>query len=311
MNSGGLILGYIVGQISSTGRLLWRTWKEEGKQIISYISINEMKRNIIKYKNFPLYSLWSGLLNTASVMMPPLLLSYFYTPAVVGYYALGQRVVNLPMNLIGNAVAQAFYPYASEANGKGNLSSVTFVVFKNLISIGLVPILLISLIAPELFVFIFGENWYEAGQYVRWISLWLFVVFIASPLSNLYSVLEMQRIGLFIDFLLFLSRLTVLIIGGLYGNALFTIALFGIVGALIWMVNCIVILKLVGLSFFTIIKEISFELLKAIPFTILTVLSLVILDNSLILILSAILSGLVFLILKIKNFTMLTSITSK
>ncbi|MEH7344377.1 oligosaccharide flippase family protein [Bacillus sp. JJ1532] len=298
MQAGGLIGGQVAGQVLSTGRLIWKTLGEEGKQIIEYLSFSNMKLNLIKYKNFPLYSLWSGLLNTSSVMMPPLLLGFYFTPTVVGLYSLGHRVLNLPMNLIGSAVAQAFYPHASEAYRNGELGRVTFDVYKNLISIGLVPILLISLIAPELFLFVFGDNWYEAGQYVRWIGLWIFFVFISSPLSNIYLILEKQRLGLIMDFLLFFCRLIVLIIGGLSGDALLTIALFGMIGALLWIINCIFILKLAGISLYIVLKQVIREFLKAIPYTLLPIISMIFFKDSFTLIFSAILSGVFFLIIK-------------
>jgi lipopolysaccharide exporter len=299
--AGGLISGHIAGQVVSTGRLIWQTWKDEGKLIISYLSIKVMIKNLVKYKNFPIYSSWSGLLNTASFMMPPLLLGYFFTATVVGFYALGQRVLSLPMNLIGVAVAQAFFPHTSEAYRKGDLDRLTFQVFKNLISISLVPMLLITLIAPDLFSFIFGSNWYEAGRYVRWMSLWLLFVFIASPLSQLYSILEKQRLGLLMDILLFSSRLIVLMLGGLYGDALLTVALFGIVGAILWMLNCVFILNLAGVPYKKVLKVILWETFKGIPYTIFPIFLFIIYDNSLVLILSAILSGLIFISFQIKR----------
>jgi lipopolysaccharide exporter len=299
--SGGLIIGHIFGQIAATGRLIYQTWKEEGRLIICFISKNKVKENLIKYKNFPLYSSWSGLLNSASIMMPPLLLGYFFTPTVVGFYALGQRVLSMPMNIVGNAVAQAFFPHASEANRIGNLESVTFIVYKNLLSLGLVPLLLISLIAPELFAVIFGKNWYEAGEYVRWMSIWLFFVFISSPLSIIYSVLERQKLGLIMDLILFISRLAVLIIGGLYGGPLLTIALFGIVGALLWMVNCLMILSLAGVPIYKTVYELLKELFKAIPYSLITILLLVENINALSIILSAIVTIFIFLIFQIRK----------
>ncbi|MCQ6264727.1 oligosaccharide flippase family protein [Fictibacillus sp. WQ 8-8] len=299
--AGGLIGGQFAGQIAATGWLLWQTWKENGKQILSYLSTRNIRKNIVEYRNFPIYSLWSGLLNTASVMIPPLVLGYFFTPAVVGFYALGQRTINLPMSIVGDAVAQVFFPYATEANRNGNLDSVTLDVFKNLLSIALVPISLISLVAPELFSFVFGENWYEAGQYVRWMSIWLIFVFISSPLSNLYLVMERQRLGLFIDILLFSSRLAVLIIGGIFGDPLFTIALFAVVSAVLWMTNCTLILFLAGLSLYKVLRELVLEILKALPYTGLTFFILFSYDNSFILIMSAILSGIIFILLQYKK----------
>lgn len=299
--AGGLIGGQIAGQAVATGRLAGQIWKDEGKQLTSYISKKELKRMLFRYKDFPLYSSWSGILNTASIMMPALLLGYFFTPVVVGFYALGHRVLNTPMSVIGGAVAQVFFPRATEARRIGELDRITFDIFKQLLSIGLVPILLITIVAPELFAIVFGAEWYAAGEYVRWMGLWLLFVFISSPLSLLYAVQERQRAGLVMNLLMFSSRLIALVVGGLYGNALLTIALFGLTGAVLWIINCMYIMYLAGVPIIKVFKEIAKQTIKAIPFAIFPILVVIFLSSSILFVLSAIFVGIIFLLIQFKK----------
>jgi O-antigen/teichoic acid export membrane protein len=294
---GGLIGGLIVGQLAATGRLAWQIGKDEGKVLISYISIQKLKQIALRYKKFPLYDSWSSLFNTASTMLPALLLGYFFTPAVVGYYALGNRVLAMPMNVIGGSIAQVFFPRATQAQHDGELSRVTLDMFERLLAIGFVPVMLIALVAPDLFSLVFGEKWRVAGQYARWMSLWLLFVFVSSPLSTMYYVKERQKDGLIINFIMFSSRLLVLVIGGIKGDALFTIALFGITGAVLWIVNCVYILYLADVpglrTFSAILKQVT----EGVPYAILPLMAWHIYGNTISFVLAGVGAGIIFLII--------------
>ncbi|MCF8011595.1 MAG: oligosaccharide flippase family protein [Clostridiales bacterium] len=299
LGSGGLISGVILGHLIATVRLAWQIWKDEGKLLKSYIKISNIKRMLIRHKKFPLYSSWSGLLNTASTMLPALLLGYFFSPVVVGYYALGHRVLALPMGVIGRSVSQVFFPRATEARRAGELDRLTYDLFKRLLQIGFVPFLLLTIVAPDLFALLFGARWWTAGEYVQWLSVWLLFVFISSPLSTMFSVLEKQKNGLIVNIVMFSTRLSVLVIGGLKGNALFTIALFGITGALLWCLNCTYILYMAGVSVKQVYTTILQQVIRALPYAFFPLLILYMFNNSLAFVLAGIAAGIAFILIQI------------
>ena len=57
-----------------------------------------------RYKKFPLVEIWSAILNTLSVQLAPLLLVYYFTPEIVGLYAQGMRLIQLPMASLRSVV---------------------------------------------------------------------------------------------------------------------------------------------------------------------------------------------------------------
>ncbi len=295
VSAGGLIGGSIVGQLTATGRLAWQIAKDEGQQIRNSITKLNTIQMSIRYKDFPIYSSWSGLLNSASTMLPALLLGYFFTPAVVGFYALGHRVLAMPMGVVGGSIAQVFFPRATEARRTGNLDRLSLDMFNRLLAIGFVPFLLITIVAPDLFALVFGAGWWVAGEYVRWMSIWLLFVFISSPLSTMYAVMERQREGLIVNIVMFSSRLIVLVIGGIKGDALFTIAIFGITGAVLWVVNCIYIQHLAGVSPIKLVKVIIQQVGYGVPYAALPILVYLGTSNSLAFVLSAMGAGIIFL----------------
>lgn len=299
MGPGGLISGLITGQLAATGRLAWQVARDEGKFFRSCIRARNLKKVAIRYKKFPLYDSWSGLFNTASSMLPALLLGYFFSPVVVGFFALGQRVLSLPMGVIGSSIAQVFYPRAAEAQRTGDLDGVTLQMFARLLGIGLVPLMLITIVAPDLFAVVFGQRWWTAGQYVRWMSLWLLFVFVSSPLSTIYYVKERQRDLLIVNVIMFIARLLVIIIGGLRGNALFTISLFGITSAILYIFNCTYILYLAGISTLTVHLTIINHVIRSLPYALPPLLAWYVLSSPLVFVLAGIGSGIIFLIVLI------------
>lgn len=235
----GLIGGYIVADL-----IMLREMKND-KFFFRQISIQRMKELAIRYKEFPLYSSWSMVANTISLQVPAFMLAFFYSTKIVGYYSLANMAVNLPMGLMGSAIGQVFFQKASEQkNQSGVVKNVVNETHKKLISTGVFPMIVLMVISEKIFGLIFGAEWSISGVYVKILVPWLFLVFISSPLSTLFSVLEKQEIGLFFNVALLISRVLALFIGGYYGDPIFTMTLFSVTGVIFWSWMNIYLLKI-------------------------------------------------------------------
>lgn len=215
-------------------------------------SFEEIKTTARRYKNFPLISTWSALANTASTQLPLILFASLFSPSVAGYYSLANRVLNLPMALIGKSISDVFYERASRsAKDKDELARITLEIFKKLIFIGSLSMSIVMVYGDIIFPFVFGEEWKRAGEYSQWISVWLCFVLAASPLSILYYVLEMQKESLLINTVMLTSRIGVLYIGAfLVLDDLVIVSIFSIVGSVLWIGMCLRILTITGVKFY-------------------------------------------------------------
>jgi len=231
---GSLIGASLVGSSVSTAVLGGQIWRDDHALLRRSISWSGMVEGLKRYKNFPLIDSSSALLNAASWQMPAFLLAAFFSPAVVGYYALGFRVLQFPMSLIGGSIAQVFFQRASEARSDGTLPNFVESVFHLLVVIGIFPILTVTIVGPELFAVIFGDAWVEAGVYAQILSIWAFAWFISSPLSTLWAVLEKQAFGIRITTLNFVTRTISLVLGGITGSPVVALALFAFSGILVY-----------------------------------------------------------------------------
>jgi lipopolysaccharide exporter len=280
-SSGGFLIGgNIVGPMVSALFLGVKVWKDNSLFFIKHICIRQMIAGMKRYRKFPLLNSWSSLLNTTSLQLPSLLLATFFSPAVVGYYLLGHRVLRLPLNLIGNSIAQVFYQRASSARVVGDLSKFVYNIFSRLISLGMFPILMLTIAGQDLFIVVFGEQWAEAGTYIQILSIWTFFVFIGNPISNLTNVLEKQEAGLVFNIILITSRIVALVIGGLRGNVYLALILFSASGILSWMIYTFWLLNASGISPISFFKLILKYFAISVPFLLVVLMYKLLLDSS-------------------------------
>jgi O-antigen/teichoic acid export membrane protein len=247
--SGGVLIGTgILGQMVSTFILGGQIWRDDRRLFKASIRWGDMISGLKRHKRFPIYNTWSALLNTASQQLPIIMLAFYFSPKIVGFYALGKTVLSMPMSMVGGAVAQVFFQKASEThNSTGNLSEVVEEVFKRLVSLGIFPVLLLTLIGEDLFVVAFGARWAEAGVYMQILGLWIFFQFISSPISALFAVLEKQHYGLFFNSILLVTRAASLIVGGMTGDVKFTLFLLASTGVACYGSLCFWLISKAGL----------------------------------------------------------------
>lgn len=240
---GFLLFGNAFGHIVAQVGLVLTCFKIKDIKICSLKGILSAAK---RYKQFPLFSTWSGLFNSAGTQLPTLMFSALFGAGSAGLYALAHRVLAAPMNLLGDAIGKVFFANAADANREGRLGELVVSVHEKL-SILVMPFtLLLIVLAPEVFSFAFGENWRVAGEYARWMAPWLYMVFISSPLSVLFYILEKENIGMYFQGMLLILRILAVLLGYYLGSFKLAIILFSLVGALYWFGFLIWIFQLSG-----------------------------------------------------------------
>lgn len=243
---GAMIGGTVVGQAVATTVLGGQIWRDDGRFFSRAIRLSSVFSGMRRHREFPLYGTWSAFLNCASWQLPTFLLSAFFASTVVGFYALGFRILQLPMSLVGGAIGQVFFQRASLAKNNGTLPAMTEVTLHNLLKVGLFPALLLMVIGSDLFSLVFGEPWAEAGLYAQILAPWTLFLFIQSPISCLFAILEKQRSLLLCDVLTSVFRALSLILGGMLGSSVLALALFSATGTIVNLLVLIYLLSLVG-----------------------------------------------------------------
>lgn len=213
----GLILGDVVGRFAGNGILVKIAYKKYYK-IFHRTSWRGIIQALHCYKGFPLFTTWASFFHISGQVVYPILLSAFYGAKVAGWFSLAQQTVGVTLTLIGQAVAEAFFAKAS-CLARDNLRELQMFFIKTshrLILIGFIPLCIISVFAPRLFVVVFGQGWGEAGIYIRLLSSGVFVQFVVGPVFPTLFVLCEQKQQLKCDIIGF-----IVIIGGVYVVNLF------------------------------------------------------------------------------------------
>lgn len=229
---GGLIGGRVAGEACALAGLASRLGAGDRRLLRREARWPAIRRVARAYADFPRFSMPQGLVNAVSQSVPAFLLTAFYDPAVVGLYAMGHRLLYLPARFIGQAVRQVYLQRASEVQARGgDLHRLFTRSTLGLAAMGALPGLLVVLWGPQVFAFVLGPQWGEAGVYAQWMVLWLFFAFLNPPAAVLMQVLRLQHWLLLYDIALLAARCVALVIGGTRSTPLVTVALFSLVGA--------------------------------------------------------------------------------
>ena len=307
--SGGSLIGAsLAGSVVSTGVLGGQIWRDDRALLKRCVSWRGMINGLKRYKRFPMIDSSSALLNTVSWQLPVLLLSAFFSPVIVGFYALGMRVLQTPMSFIGSSIAQVFFQRAAEAKYEEKLGMLVENLFKILVKIGLLPVVILLFVGKDLFTVFFGSQWAVAGVYVQILSLWAFVWFISSPLGSIIAVLEKQTWGLFLNIGIFFTRLISLIIGGFMSNVFIALILFSFSGIIVYGYLCIKIFEFSNISKSHMIKAIIPDLFRTIPPGIFLFLLVMNNINSMLIVFISFVIGLIYYSYLYKNEPMINSL---
>ncbi len=192
-----------------------------------------LKQVAKKYRDFPLYRSPQTFISAISQNLPIIMLTTLFTPAAAGFYAIGQRVLKMPSTLIGQAIGDVFYPRMSEAvNNKENITRLLIMGTLSMGAVGIIPFGAIIIFGPQLFGFVFGAEWVQAGEYARWMALWIFFDFLAKPSMKTLPALLAQKLHLFESIISLLLRIAGLLIGAyVFKSDLLAIMLYSLAGS--------------------------------------------------------------------------------
>lgn len=193
----GLLAGDAVSRMVGSSTLA-RGALKESREALGQVSWAGMRAMAKRYRRFPLLSTWPTLMNAVLLQVPAFLLTSTYGAHVVGWYALAQRVLGMPLYIIGTAVSQAYMGEAARLaqEDRSLVTGLFWKTIKNLALIGLPLLLLIAWAAPWCFALVFGEEWRESGTYIRALAVLFFLQLLSIPVSNNLMIFERQDLHL-------------------------------------------------------------------------------------------------------------------
>ncbi len=195
-NALGLILGQVLGQAIGAWQLArlknlgWRTF-------LHFLSFKKRWLTCAKrYKRFPIYDVPAALIDVLSVQLPNLLLASFFGANIAGFYMLAERMVALPIALVGQSVGQVLFGFSRQALDQGQMFKMALKAVMVLIALIALPTLVVFFASEPLFAWVFGSEWLQAGSYAKWLMLGVAVQFVYAPTSMLLMATNGQKLNL-------------------------------------------------------------------------------------------------------------------
>ena len=208
LNSGamGLVLSQIIGSLVGV--------KRQSKDIIKNrrkfkgINTNQLIHVFIKYKDQPIYNATSAIIATSVYSSITLFIKLIYTAEQLGLYSLSYRILGIPFSIISANIARVFFESAVKSVKDNGDFKKLFIKTSTLLSLTIIPIIsFLALIAPWLFSFVFGQEWSEAGTYVRLLAPMFAIRLITESLTTTFIVVGKQRYELVFQIILLVGEI--------------------------------------------------------------------------------------------------------
>ncbi|MDO8108496.1 lipopolysaccharide biosynthesis protein [Isoptericola sp. b441] len=233
LKTGGLVVGLGMGQATSAVSLVAgsQLFTAEGREGRTPARLRAMAR---RYRRFPLILAPSGLLNVMGLQLPVILIAYWYGSSVAGWMGLTQRVLSLPVMLVGTAMAQVYLGELARAahDEPGRAHRLFVSASRRLFAVGAAAAVAVVALGPFLFGLVFGSEWRTSGQYAQALAVSLAAQLLAVPVSQTLIVFERQLLQLAWDagrLVLIVSAVAATYFSG--GSALHALWAYGVASA--------------------------------------------------------------------------------
>lgn len=217
----------VTGGVQTAGGLLGEKWIVFGYLAGIFLSVPTLFRTLarlaeshrrgikhaiiasaIRYRRYPAYVCPNELIDVASSQIPIVLIGMLFSLATLGQYGFAQRVLAAPAALLGQAVGQVFFKSISDPSiSPSAMRRSMFKVWLTMGMIGLLPFSLLFVAGENIFSWIFGIEWKDAGRMAEILSILIFFRFVSSPTSAIYYKLNLQKVQVIFTIMAFFVRI--------------------------------------------------------------------------------------------------------
>lgn len=196
----GLVTGYILSYAFAVLPIL-RRMPPEKRRLFRGLRLRRTAAMAWRYRRFPLYATGAMLLNSTTRLLPVLLLAVLYGPVVAGWYGLAQRVVGIPIRLIGTSASQVYTAESARLlpQDYGQLYPLFMATAGRLALLGIAYLGGLALVGPEFFALVFGAEWRESGDLVRLLLPMYLAMFVMVPIAHTLNLFERQDLVLLLN----------------------------------------------------------------------------------------------------------------
>lgn len=218
--SAGLLISLLVGTVAGAAVLAASVLATDRSRIRA-VSADGLRTALKDYRAFPLLNGGNAMMDAVRESGTLVVFGMLFGSAATGFLSQTLRILRAPMSLVGQAVAQVYFPAVGKAQAQGRrIRSLTAHTMKSVLAISVPLYLIVLLFGPRLFGLVLGEQWTTSGEYARILSPWLALVLVLSSLSLLPVVRNVQHKAFGLNAIETIARFVGLVAGGRLGGPL-------------------------------------------------------------------------------------------
>jgi len=193
VSSVGLILADALSRLCASIQLL-RSLRGRNLNDFYNISFSYLKSTAYKFREFPLITVFGGVINSLGIVATPIMIYSKFNAEVSGQFALVERAISFPIAMIVGAVSQVYMANMAKAvrENPEQVKLLFHSLLKNLAVIAIAPSILAFLIAPYAFTVIFGSEWQLAGVLAQIMIPTYFIIFVYGGVNMTMMLLGRQ-----------------------------------------------------------------------------------------------------------------------
>jgi O-antigen/teichoic acid export membrane protein len=191
---GGLFWGDLLGNLANVISGVKQMFKNNFNKDV--ITKKRLGWALKKYKEFPLYNALPTLASSIATTLPYLFINKFYSTETVAHVDLCRLALSVPLVFVSSTLSQILFQDITERKAHKKpvyeeLKKVLLIV----LAVFIAEIIVVELIAPQLFSFVFGEPYRISGDYAKWLVLSFGFSFITSTFSFLLITFQKLKLN--------------------------------------------------------------------------------------------------------------------
>lgn len=239
LGADGLIIGSILSYVFCMAYFFYTTGFTKD-YTAKKVTIIKSRYILKRYERTYLYLLPQSLLNYVSQQLPFLIFPFFYTSSVIGGLFMAQRLLKLPAGVLTMALRNVFFPLFRDKN-QGEIFIPYVKLTVGLFILGLPISIVLYYQIPSLVVFVLGSEWYDAGQYSRYLIMWVFMSVVNVATTPALTIISENKLLLNYEISDFMVKVVLLVYCTTAAvSAINTIFYYSIVCSISYVIICFV-----------------------------------------------------------------------
>jgi len=192
---GGLVAAVVAGRLARAAALLRGPDLPGARAALRRArdGRRRLARAARAYRDFPLYSAPTSALRHGTRHLPVLALGAIFAPAIVGLYAVANRLMESPLSPTIRAVQRTYFADAAARRNDGRpLTGAFLKTTAALAAAGAGPAAVIMIWGEPLFALVLGADWEAAGRYAGVLAPWIVSRLMLAPTLSTFVVARRQ-----------------------------------------------------------------------------------------------------------------------